>query len=241
VVRRVPWLIIGIACWGFLYGQLPSRPQPVREWMGVRFQTSSAAFSNLTLKNTVVNAGYEVTYPKGYAIAFYVGTSQALIPSRDSTVTDLTGDKALYLEGRLEQSLGILLFSAGVRRYTLNGSVKESLGAISNKFTHAYTLWEFPVSVGLRETVGRTTLALGVSKTYLYGKDVVEIAMLNGGQTTSFGSLNQSFIDQQELLYSGTFMMEFSKNYTIQLTVESNGKDTSLFHFTFYTPVKSGS
>jgi len=206
--------------------------------MGVRYQTSSALLSGITVKNTVYTAGYESQYSRGSTIAFYGGMSQTVIPSGDSTVTEFKGDRAFYLEGLAEQSLGWIYVSAGIRRYTAAGTSRETLGAVINEFKNNYTLWEFPVSAGIRKTMGRITLALGTSKTYFYGSNTVKINMIDQGKTISFGSLNQSFIDQQAVVYQGVLRVAFSPEYSLGLSVETDGKETTLIHFTFYTPVK---
>ncbi|MFQ6613688.1 MAG: hypothetical protein ACE5D1_02490 [Fidelibacterota bacterium] len=238
MLRRSKLVIALVMSATLAQGQLPSRPKPAAEWMGVRYQTSSALLSGLTIKNTVYTAGYESEYSRGSKILFYGGVSQTVIPSSGSTITEFKSDRALYLEGQVEQALGLLYFSGGFRRYSAVGTSRENLGAITNEFANEYTLWEFPVSAGLRETVGRITLAFGASKTYLYGKNLVKIKMSDQGRTTSFGSLNQSFIDQQSPVFSAMVRVAFSPTYSLGLTVESDGKNTTLIHITFYTPVK---
>jgi len=237
-MRPGRWILPGLISFGFLFGQGFSVTRPVSEKTGVRYRNSVAKVSGWTIKNQTYCVGYEMVYSTRTTFGFYGGMNSTQIPSSQLGLSDFSGERSTYLEGRLKQTWGFIYLTSGVRRYKAPGLTSETKGNSVIHYDNVYTLWEFPVGIGLQETVNQTTLALGVSQTFLYGENQVGVKITSPGQTSNFGTIKQTFSDQQTLLYSGTLLIGILKNYTLGFTVETDGQATTLANFTFYTPVK---
>ncbi|RMF09593.1 MAG: hypothetical protein D6762_03300 [Candidatus Neomarinimicrobiota bacterium] len=229
-------LILGLS--GLLPAQNDNFTRLQDEWMGLRFRTSTVKLSTLSMESQVYAAGYEGKVGYGGTLRFYGGFTRTGVPSGDSLITDFKGDRALYLEGSWDQALAFLFVTAGTRWYKAVGTVKEDLGRVTNRYANSYMIWEFPVQAGVRIPIRWVTLELGVSQTYYYGKDDVKIQVVDGGKTVDFGSVNQTFIDHQNLLYRGNVRIKLTPDYTLGLEVETDAGATTIYSLTLYTPVK---
>jgi hypothetical protein len=199
-------------------------PQPLsqsseQEQYGFQAIYASRTFDTV---QTVTNQGllnYSHTTGFGTQIIVSIGVNDLLIPNSATGVSKFKSSFTTTYRIGIKQYFGALYIGGGFWYYSADGDIKtERPDSITYSFQNVYSFYEVPFQIGYDLVLDRLAFTLGVTTSWLYGKNEKTLTVIHRDYSMDFGRLSTDFISQLPVGVVAGISFPISSEFSLQVT-----------------------
>jgi len=198
-------------------------PQTQRQFTGREKYGFQAIYAPRTFDTvqTVVTQGllnYSYQTEFGTRISVSIGASDFLIPGTSASVGNFKSGFATAYRLGVKHNLGGLYVSGELWYYYAEGNNKaEKPDSVTYSFQNTYYFYESPLQIGYDFVGAQLVLTIGVTTSFLYGKNQKALTVLHRGYPMDFGNLTTEFISRLPVGLTAGISVPLTSDYSLQL------------------------
>jgi len=223
--------IVSLGIMAALFSQTRSQSAE-QEKYGFQAIYASRTFDTVQTVTTQGLLNYSHTTEFGTQLIGSIGANNFLIPNSAARANQFkSGFTTTYRIG-IRQYFGGLYIGGGLWYYSAEGDVRtERPDSLTYSFKNVYSFYEGLFQLGYDLVMDRVAFTLGITTSWLYGKNQKTLTVLQRDHSMDFGKLSTDFLSRLPIAVVAGISFPLSSEFSFQITsnwYSTKGFTTSL-------------